>query len=138
MARAKYLRASIVRDRGGAVLRDLDHREHQMNGKPLSRRDYGQFLLIALFGRNGGWLSRCCRRAYRDLRRTVRGVAQQKGLSLSVQGILESRLNLPSNSVGIDQSGFDVWHHDTCTELSDAFERGGYGHYCGHAQNRST
>lgn len=88
------------------------------------------FLVAIHFGKQD-LLTSCVRLAYRDLQRTVRGIAKfDKGdIPARVQGMLVEARSTTT------VAEFDHWHRDACDELIGAFKTIGYPNFTiGHAQ----
>ncbi len=103
-----------------------------------TRADQCDFLRRLYFGTDRDPLVACVRRAYRDLNRTLHGVAR---LSDSVQlgeraaARVQSALAELSASTVANQTMFDAWHRDACTQLCSLYAKAGFPTFCvGQAQ----
>lgn len=96
----------------------------------ISQHAIEDFLVAIHFGKTD-LLASCVRLAYRDLQRTVRGVAQydKAGIPERVRGLIADARRAHT------QDEFDQWHCAACGQLIDAFRGIGYQHFTiGHAQ----
>ncbi len=104
---------------------------------PVPNRDTAfDFLIISLFGEKECNLSRCIKRAYLDLSRTLRDISKNKSNPrLDAEDVIRySILSLggqPTNT----QLEFDEWHRRTCVRLKKIYADAGYsGFTIGQAQ----
>src|SRR6266567_8863849 len=82
--------------------------------------DQYEFLLRLYFGTDPDALSACVRRAYRDLNRTLHGVARLPDtVELGKRAAARVRAAMAELSAlkSADQEIFDAWHLDACTNL---------------------
>ena len=104
-----------------------------------TRADQYDFLLLVYFGSEKDHLGACVHRAYRDLNRTLHGLAQlPDAVKLSTRASAEVRSALVelATSAGVStQAGFDAWHRDACAHLCALHAENGFPLFCvGHAQ----
>ena len=88
------------------------------------------FLVAIHFGKQD-LLTSCVRLAYRDLQRTVRGIARFD--KREIPGRVRELLVDASRTATLSE--FDHWHHSACDEVIAAFKAIGYPNFTvGHAQ----
>ena len=90
--------------------------------------DQFEYLLRLYFGSDPDRLSRCIGRAYRDLNRTLHGLAKiPDGDGLRVQASAVVRAFLADLSgASLAQATFDSRHQAACTELSSTYSSAGF------------
>lgn len=86
------------------------------------------FLLRLYFGTDPDRIGACVKRAYRDLQRTLRGVARlPDGKNLREQATLQIRNSLDIVSkIERDQDVFDDWHRRVCGRLCALYKKHGF------------
>jgi hypothetical protein len=96
----------------------------------ITQEEFEDFLVAIHFGKQD-LLAACVRLAYRDLQRTVRGIAKHdKG---NIPG--QVREFIRSAQSAQNQGTFDSWHRAACSDLIVAFRAIGYDRFTvGHAQ----
>jgi hypothetical protein len=97
----------------------------------LSRADYADLLIRLAFGEDDDLLAAAIRRAYQDVRRTLRGLTKVEGheglLEEASRYLVQRLLDVSSGYVELnDARRFDTWHQTTCRRLLGLFEQGGY------------
>ena len=101
-----------------------------------TQSDQDNFVLRLYFGADGDAFDQIIRRAYLDLSRTVHGVGPFPDARDKASHFLHRELSsLPKNSTVMTQSGFDLWHRETCSALCAIYAECGYENfYIGQAQ----
>lgn len=102
--------------------------------------DQFEYLLRLYFGGDADRLSCCIGRAYRDLNRTIHGLAkvpEGEELRAKASAVVRSFLTglAMTHQDGIDQIAFDSRHQAACAELSSTYSAAGFaGFRVGQAQ----
>src|SRR5688572_2730258 len=93
-----------------------------------------EYLLRVYFGSNSDRLSCCISRAYRDMNRTLRGLAKtSKSETARAQGagVVRSFLMslLATHQAALVQASFGVSHTAACRKLGEVFSEAGFGDF---------
>lgn len=93
----------------------------------LQRSDYEDCLIVFYFGRGSNeYLSLCIRRAYGDLKRTLRGIKNlpcAKEARNRAYDVLGGAFATIREMKDPTQERFDKWHKNTCQELCETYKR---------------
>lgn len=103
-----------------------------------TRADQYTFLQRLYFGADQDALMACVRRAYRDLNRTLHGVARlPDSTQLADRAATRVRAAVAdlAASARANQAAFDAWHRDACLRLCRLYACSGFPTFCvGQAQ----
>jgi hypothetical protein len=100
---------------------------------PSSAKQY-EYLLRVYFGNESDQLGRCIQRAYRDLQRTIHGVAdvlEGEHLRARASAVVRSFLTDVASvgERGLDQTSFDCRHRAVCAKLCLTYRRAGFARF---------
>jgi hypothetical protein len=95
-----------------------------------TQSDQDNFVLRLYFGADDDAVDQIIGRAYLDLSRTVHGVGSFPDARGKASHFLHRELSsLPQNSTVLTQSGFDLWHRETCSALCATYAECGYEYF---------
>jgi hypothetical protein len=95
-----------------------------------TQSDQDAFVLRLYFGADGNDFKRIIHKAYLDLSRTVHGAGTFPDARDKASHLLHQELSsLPQNSTVGTQSGFDLWHRQTCNALCTTYAECGYENF---------
>ena len=94
--------------------------------------DQFDYLLRLYFGGDSDRLSGCIARAYRDLNRTLHGLAkvpEGEGLRVRASAVVRAFLRDLVGPASVDQLTFDRRHHAACIELCSTYSAAGFAEF---------
>ncbi len=95
-----------------------------------TQSDQDNFVHRLYFGADGDAFDQIISRAYLDLSRTVHGAGTFREAKCKASCFLHQELSsLPQNSTVMTQSGFDLWHRETCSALCATYAECGYENF---------
>lgn len=108
-----------------------------MKFKKPTRDDFEDYLICIYFG-SGEYLDECIGRAYRDLNRTLWGIASlkyKKELDEKAVNTIKELFKSIKSQRFSNNNGFDKWHKKVCNKLVSLYKKFGYSKFTiGHAQ----